>query len=215
VEGETAGHLAQRAQAKGALGEAETEIQQIENDFREQVASELREVTSAIRELKEEQTALLDKLNRVDIRAPASGIVHSLNMHTVGGVIAPTEPIMQIIPHEDRLIIEAQVEPHHIDQLYVGQPATLRFPAFNQRTTPELDGHVINISADRLEDQMSGLAYYRAIIEIPKDQVARLNGLALLPGMPVEGFIKTDERTVLSYFVKPLSDQLQRAFREE
>ncbi len=215
LEGETAEHLAEIAQTKGALAEAEAQILQVQHDLQEKVATELRDVIATIRELREERVAALDKLKRIEIRSPVGGLVHGQNVHTIGGVITPTEPVMQIVPQDDRLIVEARVEPQNIDQLHVGQIAALRFPAFNQRTTPELDGHVINVSADRLEDQVSGMAYYQAIIEIPKDQLDRLNGLALLPGMPVEGFIKTGERTALSYLVKPLTDQLQHAFREE
>lgn len=214
LEGETAEHLAQLAEARGALAEARAEIHQIRDEFREEAATELRDVVASIREFKEEQTVAGDKLGRIEIRSPVNGIVHNLNAHTIGGVISPTEPIMQIVPREDRLIIETRVEPQYIDQLHIDQPATLRFPAFNQRTTPELDGLVVNISADRLEDKTNGMAYFRTIIRVPEAQIARLNGQALLPGMPVEGFIQTERRSVLSYLVKPLLDQLWRAFRE-
>lgn len=211
LEGETAEHLAEIAQVKGALAEANAQILQAQHEFQERVATELRDVVATIRELREERVATLDRLKRIDIRSPVDGLVHGLTVHTVGGVITPSEPIMEIVPQGDRLMVEAKVEPQHIDQLHVGQFATLRFAAFNQQTTPELDGQVVNISPDRLEDQASGLAYYQAIIDIPSDQ---LSGLNLLPGMPVESFIKTGERTALSYLIKPLADHLQYAFRE-
>ena len=215
LEGEAAEHSADIAKTKGALAEAQAQIVQVQHDFEEKVATELRGVVATIRELREERVATLDKLKRIEIRSPVDGLVHGLSVHTIGGVITPTEPVMEIVPQDDRLMVEARVEPQHIDQVHVGQITTLRFPAFNQRTTPELAGLVVSVSADRLEDQASGMTYYQAIIEIVGDQLDRTNGLALLPGMPVESFIKTGERTALSYLVKPLSDQLQHAFREE
>lgn len=215
LEGETAEHIAELAQIKGSLAEANIQVQQIQYDFQEKVVLELRDVLASIRELREERHAALDKLGRIELRSPVAGIVHGLNIHTIGGVIAATDPVMQIVPLDDRLIIDSKVEPRSIDQIYLGQNATLRFPAFNQLTTPELEGRVINISADRLEDANSNIAYYQAIIEIPREQLDRLGNLELLPGMPVEGFIKTADRTALNYLVKPLTDQLRRAFRED
>ena len=215
LEGEFASHLANIAKTKGALAETEAQIIQVQHDFNEEVATELREIVATTRELREERVTALDKLNRIEIRSPVGGLVHGLNAHTIGGVIAATEPIMEIVPQDDRLMVEARIEPQHIDQVHVGQMAMLRFPAFNQRTTPELSGLVVNVSADRLEDQANGLAYYEAQIDISRDQLDRLGGLNLLPGMPVDSFIKTGERTALSYLVKPFTDQLQHAFREE
>lgn len=215
LQGEMAERRAELATAKGALGESRLQISQRENTWREEGATERQEVLATIRELQEERITAIDELSRIEIRTPVAGIVHGLTMHTLGGVITPSEPIMQIIPNKDRLLIEARVEPQNIDQLHLGQDAMLRFSAFNQRMTPELTGQLVNVSADRLEDQMSGNAYYQALIEVPQGQIERLNGLTLLPGMPVESFIETGERTVLSYFVKPLTDQLHHAFREE
>jgi len=156
-----------------------------------------------------------DQLKRVDIRAPIDGVVHQLTVHTVGGVIAAGEPIMLIVPQREPLQVEAKVPPQDIDQLRVGQPAILRFVAFSQRTTPELDGTVTRISADVSEDTKTGSRYYTIRISVPDNEVARLGAVKLVPGMPVEGLIQTSPRTVMSYLVKPFRDQLARAFREK
>jgi len=153
---------------------------------------------------------------RTDIRAPQSGVVHQLNVHTVGGVITPSEPAMLIVPEMDDLTVEVKLQPQNIDQLLVGQPAVLRFSSFNQRTTPEINGTVIRISGDIIPDQKTGATYYLVHIATPMEEVERLGlgGLKLLPGMPVEAFIQTGARTVLSYLIKPLHDQILKAFRE-
>jgi HlyD family secretion protein len=135
-------------------------------------------------------------------------------VHTVGGVISAGEQLMLIVPESEKLIAELKVAPQDIDQLWIGQPANLRFPAFDQRTTPEIDGLVSRVSADVTKDERTGIDYYTVRIETSGDQVARLGGVRLVPGMPVEGFIKTGERRVLTYLLKPLSDQITRAFRE-
>jgi HlyD family secretion protein len=134
-------------------------------------------------------------------------------VHTVGGVITPGEAMMLIVPEADNLTVEAKLNPQDIDQVQAGQKAVLRFSTFNQRTTPELNGTVIRVSADLTTDQRSGERYYTVRISIPEAEVARLGGLKLLPGMPLEAFIQTGERTVLAYLTKPLTDQAARAFR--
>src|SRR5262249_33140921 len=155
-----------------------------------------------------------DQLAHIDIRAPQDGRVHQLAVHTVGGVIAPGEAIMLIVPDADELTVEAKVWPTDIDQLHPGQPAALRFSAFNQRTTPEPEGEVRLISADLSEDQRPGAFFYTVRLVPKAGQTARLGALKLVAGMPVEVFIQTEPRTVLSYLVKPLRDQASRAFRE-
>jgi HlyD family secretion protein len=162
----------------------------------------------------ERQVAAEDQLKRIDIRAPQGGVVHQLAVHTISGVISPSEPLMLIVPEGDELTVEARIAPPDIDQLVVGQRAVLRFAAFNQRTTPEIDAVLSKVSADIAQDQKTGLAFYVARLAMPADEIARLKGLRLVPGMPVEVFIKTDQRTVMSYLVKPLHDQIMKAFRE-
>jgi len=141
--------------------------------------------------------------------------VHQLAVHTVGGVINAGEPIMLIVPQADMLIVEARVTPNDIDQLVVGQNAVLRFSGLNQQTTPELNGQVNRISADTIQDQRTGGSYFLVRITLPEPEVARLGAIKLMPGMPVEAFIHTGERTMLSYLVKPIVDQAYRAFREK
>ena len=155
-----------------------------------------------------------DQLKRVDIRAPQDGVVHQLAVHTVGGVVSPGDSIMLIVPEADALAIEAKVSPQDIDQLQVGQPAGLRFSAFNQRTTPEINGTISRISADVSVDQRSGQSFYTIRIGVSPGEIARLGNVKLVPGMPVETFMKTYDRSVMSYFIKPLEDQVLRAFRE-
>ena len=203
------------AQAKGKITETELQINQIDENMRTEVGKELAEIRAKSTELIEKKIAAEDQLRRVDIRSPADGIVHQLSVHTVGGVIATGEPIMLIVPEADTLFVEARIAPQDIDQLRIGQAAVLRFVAFNQRTTPELNGKVSRISADVSEDPKTGLRYYTTRITVPDDEIERLGGQRLIPGMPVEALIQTSPRTVLSYFVKPFQDHLSRAFREQ
>ena len=214
LKGERGQLIASTAQAHGKMAETQLQIIQIDQDLRSEVARELREIQGKMAELLERRVAAEDQLMRIDIRAPQSGIVHQLNVHTVGGVITASEPAMLIVPEADDLTVEVKLPPQNIDQLVLGQAAVLRFSAFNQRTTPEINGIVKRISGDIVQDQKSGAAYYLVHIATPVEEVARLDGLKLLPGMPVDAFIQTESRTVLSYLVKPLRDQLAKALRE-
>jgi HlyD family secretion protein len=155
-----------------------------------------------------------DQLKRLDIRAPQDGIVLESKVHTVDGVVTAGEPIMLIVPESDTLRVEAKVNPRDIDRLYIGQIASLRFTSFDVRTTPEIDGTVTQISADTTTDQRTGTSYYTVRIALASDQIKRLGAVKLIPGMPVEAFIQTGDRTLISYLTKPLYDQLMRAFRE-
>ena len=213
LEGERGQLIAATAQSKGKISEIELQIIQIDQDLRSEVAKELREVQAKIAELVERKVAAEDQLKRIDIRAPQDGIVHQLVVHTLGGVITPGEAMMLIVPEADALTVEARIAPQEIDQVAAGQAATLRFSAFNQRTTPELNGVVSRVSADLSTDQRTGAAYYTVRIALPESETARLKGLRLLPGMPVESFTRTGERTILSYVAKPFTDQATRAFR--
>jgi HlyD family secretion protein len=174
----------------------------------------LREVQGKIGELGERKVAAEDQLKRVDIRAPQDGLVHQMAVHTVGGVVTPAEPIMLIVPQADELVVEAHVAPQDIDQVRVGQRVQLRFSAFHQATTPELTAQVSRVAADLSKDQQTGIAFYIARITLPPAELAKLGGKSLIPGMPVEAFIQTGNRTALSYLIKPLENQIARAFRE-
>ena len=214
LKGEYAQSIAAAAQARGRIAETEQQILQIDQNLSSEVARELREVESKIGEFMERQVAAEDQVKKINIRAPQDGVVHQLSVHTVGGVVTPGDPIMLIVPAAEQLSIEAKVAPHEIDQLRFGQAATLRFSAFNQRTTPEIDGTITRISADVTADQRTGQNYYTIRVATEEKELARLGAVKLVPGMPVEVFAKTYDRSVLSYFVKPLRDQVMRAFRE-
>lgn len=214
LKGEQAQAVFAAAQSRGKINEINLQMIQIDQDLASEVARELREVDARVGEFVERKVAAEDQLKRIDIRAPQDGVVHQLAVHTVGGVVTAGEPIMLIVPEADALSIEAKVAPHDIDQLQTGQPAGLRFSTFNQRTTPEIKGEISRISADVSPDQRTGQTYYTVRIGLAPDEIARLGQVKLVPGMPVEAFMKTDDRTVLSYFVKPLQDQVMRAFRE-
>jgi membrane fusion protein, type I secretion system len=214
LEGERGHLIASIAQAKGKTTETELQIIQIDQELRSEVAKELREIQAKTAELVERKVAAEDQLMRVELRAPQDGIVHQLAVHTVGGVITASEPLMLIVPEADELTVEARLPPQNIDQVAIGRLATLRFSAFNQATTPEINGIVNRVSADVIQDQKANTAYYTVRIGISMAEAARLNGLKLIPGMPVDAFIRTGDRTVMSYLVKPLQDQVQKAFRE-
>ncbi|MCC6778662.1 MAG: HlyD family type I secretion periplasmic adaptor subunit [Hyphomicrobiales bacterium] len=214
LDGEQAQLLASIAQVRGKMAEIELKIVQIDQDLSSEVSKEMREIDGKIGEFIERKIAADDQLQRVDIRSPQDGTVFQLAVHTVGGVIAPGEAIMLIVPNADNLAVEAKVNPQDIEQVRLGQKSRLRFPAFNTATTPEIDSEVTRISADTSVDQRSGLSYYLIRVSVPAHQLARLGQSRLVPGMPVECFIQTGERTVMSYLLKPLRDQLARTFRE-
>jgi HlyD family secretion protein len=214
LAGERGQLIAARAAAGGKIAEVKLQIIQIDDDARSKVAEELSDVRAKIAELSERKIAAEDQLMRIDIRAPQTGRVHQLIVHTIGQVITPGETIMLIVPVQDVLGIEAKVSPSDIDQLRPDQPAALRFSAFNQRTTPEINGKVSWVSADITEDEKTGESYYTVRIAVSDAELARLKGLKVVPGMPVEAFIQTGTRTALSYFLKPLTDQVMRTFRE-
>lgn len=214
LDGERAQLIAAAAQGRGKMSEIELQITQIDRELASEVGREMREIDGKAGEYAERKVAAEDQLRRIEIRAPISGAVHELNIHTIGGVVSAGEQLMLIVPASERLTVEARVAPQDIDQVRVGQAAALRFSAFNQRTTPEINGVVSRVSADVTIEQRTGVTYYTARIAITPDELARLGEVRLVPGMPVEAFIKTADRTVGSYLVKPLFDQVARAFRE-
>ncbi|TIT55257.1 MAG: HlyD family type I secretion periplasmic adaptor subunit, partial [Mesorhizobium sp.] len=215
LKGEHGQLTAAIAQSKGRTSEIRLQIIQIDQDLRSEVAAELRDVQARISEFVERKVSAEDQLKRIDVRSPQTGVVHQLGVHTVGGVISPGELIMLIVPVTDDLTVEAHVAPQDIDQLTPGQSATLRLSAFNRQTTPELNGAVGKISADLNFDEKTGAGFYTVHVALPRTELTRLKGLTLAPGMPVEVFFSTGSRSMLSYLVKPLADQVQRAFREE
>jgi HlyD family secretion protein len=214
LEGERSQLTGVIAQAKGKIAEIQLQIIQVDQDLRTEVGKDLIETRSKLSELSERKTAAVDQLNRIDIRAPQSGRVHQLAVHTVGGVITPGEQIMLIVPDADALAIEVKIATREIDQVYFGQAATMRFAAFNQKTTPEIEGSVNMVSADLTQDQRSGASYYTVRVALKPEELAKLGANKVVPGMPVDVFIKTSGRTALSYLIKPLMDQAERALKE-
>lgn len=215
LAGERAQFMAARAQAKGKITETELQILQIDKDLVSEVSKDLRETNEKIGEFVERKVTAEDQLRRVEIRAPQDGMVLQSTVHTVGGVITAGDAIMLIVPQTDSLSVEARVNPQDIDKLVIGQKTLLRLSAFNQRTTPELNGVVSRVSPDTTTDQRTGQSYYTIRISMPASEIARLGDVRLIPGMPVEAFVQTGDRTMLAYLAKPLNDQLMRAFREK
>ncbi len=215
LEGEHGQHISEIARANTTVGETKLQIIQLRRDFQEQVVDDLRSVRTEISDLKERLGAAKYVLEHIEVRAPESGVVVGTEVHTVGGVIRAGDTILEIVPADDRLIVEAQVQPFDIDDIAVGQEANINFTAFKQRTTSTVSGEVIYISADRLTDQRSGEPYYLARIKVADDEVARLGERQLHPGMPAEVMIKTGERTALQYLAQPFLDSMNRAWREE
>ena len=214
-DGERGEKIAFQARAAGRISETRLQILAVDQDLKTEVGRELREIQAQIGEFIERKVAAEDQLKRIDILAPQQGTVHQLAVHTVGGVISPADVIMEIVPGGDKLALEVQISPQDIDQVMLGQEAVLRMSAFNQRTTPELNGHVSRIAADLTYDERTAMSWYLVRISVAPEELGRLDGLTLVPGMPSEALIQTGERTALSYLVKPLTDQFNRAFREE
>jgi HlyD family secretion protein len=218
LEGERGQFIAEIARARGRISENELQIIQLETEFRNEVLKELRDIEGRVAELRERQTAAEDQLRRVDLRSPQDGIVHQLNVHTVGGVITNAETIMLIVPITDDLIVEARVSPSDVDQIAEGAKVLVRIMAGNQRTMPDVEGKVTHVSADLTREPAQGnfpaASYFLVRIALDKDSVRQLHGLRLTPGMPAEAYIQTTYRTPLDYLIKPLQEQIARTFRE-
>ena len=210
-----AGELdAARAEAEGKVTEIDIEILNRGSTRREEANTQLRDLGYRELELAERRRSLTEQIDRLDIRAPVSGVVHALQVTTPRSVIRAAEPVLYIIPQDRPFVIAAQVAPIHVDEVAIGQDVALRFAAFDSRTTPELFGQVRQISADALTDEVSRSAFYRAEIVLDEGEMAKLGGRAIIPGMPVEVFIRTGDRTPLAYQLKPLAEYFNRAFRE-
>jgi HlyD family secretion protein len=216
LRGEAGQLVSSIARTETRISEANIQLLQVDQEMRTDVAAEWRDLENEEVALQQKEAAALNELKHIEVKAPIAGAIHQLTVHTVGGVIAPAETLMHIVPQSSPLVVDARISPQDVDQLAVGQFTTLRLTAFNRNTTPELSGVLARISADLETDQMTGTVFYRAAIEIPETELKRLpSDLALMPGMPVEAFIKTSDRTLLSYLAKPITDHAHRAFREE
>ena len=210
LNGEIASNI---ARVKGQISEARLKIIELDQKTRTDAQRDLRDVDGRIAELQERAVAASDRLTRMEITAPIAGTVNDLKIHTVGGVISPGETLMTVVPEGEDLVVEARLAPTDIDQVTIGQAVRLRFSAFNQRTTPEIDGTVETVGAAATLDQATGQTYYLSTITIT--DTTGLSGKHLVPGMPVEVFVTTGERSALSYLVKPFTDQMQKALKED
>jgi HlyD family secretion protein len=214
LDGQQAQLAAALRQIEGKVLETEMQSAGIDDELRAETTKELREVQAELAQQQEKRVAAVDALQRIDVRAPVSGQVHQLAVHTVGGVISAAEPIMLIVPSEEQLELEVRILPHDVDQLVLGQPATVRLNAFNQRTTPELRGEVVRISGDVVKDQATGMQFYSSRVALDPKSVAELGALKLQAGMQATALITTSDRTAWEYMSKPIVDQMRRAFRE-
>jgi HlyD family secretion protein len=215
LDGERGQLTSSIAETKSKIGEAQLQIVRLDQDFRTDVVKELGDAQGKEAELVERGVAARDLLDRIEIRAPTSGLVHQLAAHTIGGVVKAGDAIMEIVPDTEDLQVEARVQPQDIDHVRSGQKAFVRFSAFNQRTTPQLTGNVSYVSPDTSHDQQTNAPYFTVRVTLPDDERRRLAGQQLVPGMPAEVFMQTGSRTMMSYLFKPIVDQMRRAFVEQ
>ncbi|MEM9625032.1 MAG: HlyD family type I secretion periplasmic adaptor subunit [Pseudomonadota bacterium] len=216
LEGETAGLQAAIAEAESEIAATRVALLQLDGNRREEAINGLRSLHAEVAELKQQRIAIADRLARMDVRAPRSGIVHALAVHARESVIQSAEPLLYIVPEDEALIVAVEVTPNEIDSVHLGQEVDVRFPAFNAHTTPSISGHVHTISADRRVDDQSGESFYAVEISLDEPELDEaINKAELLPGMPVEAYLRTEVRTPISYLTKPLTDQIARAMRED
>ncbi len=214
LEGERGELIGSRAAATSKRGEIKLQILQIGEEVLSQTLLDLREADGRVSELSQRRLASSARLDRMVVKAPITGVIYQLMIHTEGGVISPAEPLMMIVPEGDELVLQAQIAPQSIEQIFQGQKAHVRFPAFSARTTPELTAEVFSIAADTSRFSADTPPFYDVRLRIPRDQLALLGTNKLKPGMPAEAFLQTTARTPFSYLVKPLTDQIEHAWRE-
>jgi len=213
--GEVADNRASIAQAEVQIGETRLKILQLNKRFTTEVVDQLAETQAGVYDLRERISAIQDRLRRTEITAPVAGIVLGMNTHTIGGVVRPGDPLLDIVPELAELVIDARVAPMDIDRVSVGMAATIRFSAFKNATTPIIYGRLTNISADRLMDEQTGAPYYLARVEVSEEGQEMLGSLVLVPGMPAEVLIKTGERTLFEYLVQPARNAFARSLIED
>lgn len=212
--GEIGNLTARVAQLRGQIADLSIQRIALTTRLREEAISTLRDQQFQEVELVQRRLSTLETLSRTDLRAPVGGVVYDSRVFALQSVVSPAEPIMYIIPQDQPMVISARIDPIHVDEVHVGQEASLRFAAFDQRMTPEVFGRVTKLSADVFTDQVTGVSYYQIELVPSEEDMLKLGGQALLPGMPVEAFIKTTDRSPLNYLTKPLADYFARAFRE-
>ncbi|WP_207886446.1 HlyD family type I secretion periplasmic adaptor subunit [Pseudomonas sp. 30_B] len=215
LKSEVADHRATINRARLQINETQLQILQVDKDFNSEVAKQLAEVQTKIYDLREKTSSLEDRLNRIVIRAPDAGMVIGMTVHTVGGVVHPGTPLLDIVPSVSELIIEAQVPPVDIDRIAIGKRADIRFSAFNSATTPVIEGEVSSVSADRLVNEKNGTPYYLARVRVTEHGVHTLGERKLVPGMPADVLIITGQRTLLQYLMQPARNALAQSMIEE
>ncbi len=215
LEGQRGEYLASIARAKQQIGEAKLSMIDLKNRQMSEVVTTLREVQARIDDTEERLRASIDVLRRTEIRAPQAGTVADLQIHTTGGVIRPGERIMDLVPKDDELVIEADLRPEDIDVVHIGLRAQIRLTAFNRRSTPPVDGRVTFVSPDRLINSETGLPYYKVVVEVLPESLEKLHDIELYPGMGAVAFIATGSRTALDYLISPIADSFERAMRED
>ncbi|MTE01796.1 HlyD family type I secretion periplasmic adaptor subunit [Paracoccus sp. YIM 132242] len=214
LDGQVGELKASRAAAETRQTELDIQRLRLGAERREEAETELRDQGYRELELAERRRSLIEQINRLDIRAPAAGIIYNMQVTTPRSVVRPADPVLYVIPQDRPLVVSARLATINVDEVQVGQPVVLRFSAFSSRTTPEIDGVLGRVSADAMVDEATRMPYYRAEVTIPADQLAKLGDLVLVPGMPVEVYIQTGERSPMAYLMKPLADYFNRAFRE-
>ena len=214
LKGEAAELVANISATEIQAGETQLQILQLNNEFQADVVNELGEIQPRLKDIRERMTALNDIVERTVIRAPVAGVVNGMQYHTVGGVIGPGNPIADVVPQSDELIVEASVSPLDIDRVHVGQDATIRFSSFSS-AVPTIFGTVIGVSADAVTDRNTGASFYLARVQVTPEGMQELGDLALVPGMPAEVFIASGSRTFLQYVMKPFSNALARSLIED
>jgi HlyD family secretion protein len=215
LQGEIGRLISASAEAETRISSLEIESLKLGERRREEAITRLRDLQYSEIELQERRLSLVERLARLDVRSPVAGVVFGSRVFAVQSVIQPAEPMMYVVPVDQPLHISARIDPIDVDQVHAGQDVALMFSAFNLRTTPEIPGRVVRVSADAETDTVTGATFYEAIVVPDATALAALSGVTVIPGMPVETFLKTDNRTPLSYLVQPLSIYFSRAFREE
>ncbi|MEI2297166.1 HlyD family type I secretion periplasmic adaptor subunit [Ensifer sp. MJa1] len=214
IDGSKGELVARIAEAVGQISELRIKLMAIDQTTRKETQTQIVGIEAKIAELSEREVAARDRLSRMDVRAPVDGLVYDLQLHTIGGILVPGATVMSLVPEDDDLTVEIRIPPADIDRVAPGQPSRMRFTAFNQRVTPELDGEINVVAAATTVDRATGQPFYLATVDIT-EPLEKLGNRKLIPGMPVEVYVQTEERTAISYLTKPFTDQMLRAFREE
>lgn len=215
VDGDIGRLVAEIAKLRGSVSEVDLRAIQVDDDWRSEVLAAIAEVRTKVGSLREQRQAAQERIDRIDVIAPQSGFVHELAIHTVGGVVGPGETLMLIVPESDPLVLRARVRPRDINAIWLGQPVRVRLLSFNQKTTPEVNGQVAMIGADLSTDAQSRIQFFEVDIVLNSADLAGLDAHEpIRPGMPAEAFIQSGEKTALAYLLNPLTEQVNKAFRE-